>query len=163
MKRILWYAGVCVLLLAILMACGGREGAAPVSSIPVQITETDFQIASSMTSFVPGRTYHFLVTNRGSVLHEFMILPHAPGRMQGMSMADMDEGALAHLSMIGPGQTRTFDYAFPASVANTRPEFACALAGHYEAGMRLEVRVAAGHTSHFLAALPDTKLPSPIE
>lgn len=125
MKRILWQPGACVLLLFALMACRGRDGAAPASSIPVQITETNFHIASSMTSFVPGRTYHFMVTNRGSVMHEFMILPHAMGRMQGMSMADMEKGVLAHLDMISPGETQTLDYAFPASAAHTRPEFAC--------------------------------------
>jgi len=90
MKKILWLLGVCVLLLFAVTAYGGTGSAAPAGSIPVQITETDFHIVSSMTSFVPGRTYHFLVTNQGKVMHELMILPKAMGRMQGMSMADMD-------------------------------------------------------------------------
>lgn len=117
---------------------------APAGSIPVQITETDFHIASSVTSFVPGKTYHFIVTNQGKVMHEFMIMPRVMSNMQGMSMADMDKAALAHLDRIDPGETQTLDYTFPASVAGTHPEFACYVAGHYEAGMKLEVTVRAG-------------------
>lgn len=143
MKKILWLLGACVLLLSAVTACGGSGGAAPAGSIPVQITETDFRIASSVTSFVPGKTYHFLVTNQGKIMHEFMILPSVMGRMQGISMTDMDKAALAHLDMIDPGETQTLDYTFPTSTAGTHPEFACHVAGHYEAGMRLAVAVKA--------------------
>ena len=144
MKKTLWLLGAFVLLLFALTACGGTGSAAPAGSIPVQITETDFHIASSVTSFVPGKTYHFLVTNQGKVMHEFMILPNVMSRMPGMSMADMDKAALAHLDMIDPGETQTFNYTFPAEASGTHPEFVCHLAGHYEAGMKLEVAVKAG-------------------
>jgi uncharacterized cupredoxin-like copper-binding protein len=143
MKKFVWLLGVFVLLFFTLTACGGSGSAAPTKSIPVQITETDFHITSSVTNFVPGKTYHFLVTNQGKVMHEFMIMPKVMGRMQGMSMTDMDKAALVHLDMIDPGETQTFTYTFPASMAGTHPEFACYVAGHYEAGMRLEVAVKA--------------------
>lgn len=141
MKKIPWLLGVCILLLSAVTACGGSGSAAPAGSIPVQITETDFHIASSVTSFVPGKTYHFIVTNQGKAMHEFMIMPRVMGRMQSMSMADMDKAALAHLDMIDPGETQTLDYTFPAAAAGTHPELACYLPGHYEAGMKREVTV----------------------
>jgi len=135
------------LLLFALAACrsmGRMESAAPAGSISVQITETDFHIASSVSKFVPGKVYYFVVTNRGQAMHEFMIMPKAEGSMNGMPMENMDKLALASIPMIDPGETQTLNYTFPASLAGSRPEFACYFSGHYEAGMRLDVAVQAG-------------------
>ncbi len=129
------------LALFALAACGGMGSAAPAGSITVQVTEKDFHITSSITSFVPGKTYHFMVTNQGQSMHEFMIMPKAEGSMSGMPMGSMDKVALASISMIDPGETQTLDYTFPLSAAGSHPEFACYMPGHYEAGMRLDVRV----------------------
>lgn len=130
-----------------LAACGGmrnmagRESAAPAGSITVQVTEKDFHITSSITSFVPGKTYHFVVTNQGQSMHEFMVMPKAEGSMSGIPMGSMDKVALASIPMIDPGETQTLDYTFPPSAAGSRPEFACYMPGHYEAGMKLDVTV----------------------
>jgi uncharacterized cupredoxin-like copper-binding protein len=140
MKRYLLLIGACALLLSTLTAC---RGGALAGSIPVQITETDFHIASSVTSFVPGKSYYFEVTNNGKAMHEFMIMPGSAGSMNGMSMGSMDKSALASLGMIDPGQTQTLEYTFPTSVAGSHLEFACHFPGHYEAGMKLEVTVQA--------------------
>jgi uncharacterized cupredoxin-like copper-binding protein len=130
-----------VLLLFALAACGGSV--ASVEGIPVQVTETDFHIASSLTSFVPGKTYHFIVTNQGHAMHEFMIMPKSEGSMSEMPMGNMDKIALASIDMIDPGETKTLDYTFPASVAGSHPELVCYFPGHYEAGMKLDVTVKA--------------------
>ncbi|MDQ2716459.1 MAG: hypothetical protein M3Z08_16265 [Chloroflexota bacterium] len=58
-------------------------------------------------------------------------------------MGNMDKMALASLSDLGPGETKTFDYTFSSSAASSHPEFACYLPGHYEAGMKLGVSVKA--------------------
>ncbi len=129
------------LLFFILAACGGTGGEAHGEGIPVQVTETDFHIASSITGFVAGKSYHFIVTNRGKSMHEFMLMPRSEGSMDGMAMGDMDKEALASIPMIDPGETRTLDYTFPLSAAGTHPELACYLPGHYEAGMKLAVVV----------------------
>ena len=107
----------------------------------MQITETDFHIASSVTAFLPGKTYHFIVTNQGKAMHEFMIMPGSAGSMNGMSMGSMDKSALVSLDMIDPGQTQTLEYTFPTSAAGSHLEFACHFPGHYEAGMKLDVVV----------------------
>jgi uncharacterized cupredoxin-like copper-binding protein len=112
----------------------------------VQITETDFKINSSVTRFSASKTYHFVVTNNGNTAHEFMIMPKSEGSMSGMSgssMESMDKMALASITNLNPGETKTLDYAFSSSTANSQPEFACYLSGHYEAGMKLDVTVQA--------------------
>ncbi|HTK11236.1 MAG TPA: hypothetical protein VL485_28950 [Ktedonobacteraceae bacterium] len=134
--------GLLVLMVLFLVACGGNTGGATTSDpVSVQVNETDFKIDSAATSFLPGITYHFVVTNKGNTAHEFMIMPRSEGSMSGMSMGDMDKMALASVSDINPGETKTLDYTFPSSAAGSHPELACYLPGHYEAGMKQSVMV----------------------
>jgi len=139
MKHRLSLGILLTLALVLVTACGG--GLSSSGSQQVQITETDFHIASSVTSFTPGTPYHFVITNNGQTTHEFMIMSKSEGSMNGMSMGDMDAMALAKIKNIAPGQTVTLDYTFPSSAAGSHPEFACYQPGHYEAGMKLGVSV----------------------
>lgn len=124
--------------LLLLAACGGSVST---STRAVQITETDFQITSNVTSFTPGAHYQFTITNQGRVVHEFMLMPKNEGTMSTMSMGNMDKLALAEVENIAPGTSITLNYTFPASMANSHPQFACYYQGHYMAGMRLNVAV----------------------
>ncbi|MBO0783593.1 MAG: hypothetical protein J2P37_32685 [Ktedonobacteraceae bacterium] len=130
-------------LLLALAACGTTTGNTPAGTpTTVQVTETDFKIDASVTTFTPGTTYHFVVTNKGKTAHELMIMPKSEGSMMGgMPMGDMDKMALASIENLNPGETKTLDYTFPSSAASSHPEFACYLPGHYEAGMKLGVSV----------------------
>jgi uncharacterized cupredoxin-like copper-binding protein len=141
-KRVLFVMSTLLLVL-VLAACGGATGSTSSSGsrTPVQVTETDFKIASSVRTFTPGTSYHFVVTNNGQTVHEFMIMPQGMGNMGGMSMGDMDSMALAKVDNIASGQTKTLDYTFPSSVAGSHPQFGCYYPGHYEAGMKLDVTV----------------------
>jgi uncharacterized cupredoxin-like copper-binding protein len=149
-------------LLVVLAACGGAPNNTGMkmggSSMPsdtartatgstmmttIHVTESEFKIDSSVTSLIPGTTYHFVVKNLGKTAHEFMIMSKSEGVMSDMSMGDMDHQALARIETIAPGETKTVDYTFPASAAGSHPEFACYLPGHYEAGMKLAVAVKA--------------------
>jgi len=118
-----------LLVFALVTACGG--GSSSPASQQVQITETEFRIASSVTSFTPGTPYHFVITNKGHKEHSFFIMPK--------SEPDMDNMALAVVPNIAPGHTATLDYTFPASAAGSHPEFACHKKGHYQHGMHLVV------------------------
>lgn len=129
------------LLLLILAACGNTGNTAPAGSITVQVTETDFRIASSITNFIAGKPYHFVVSNQGRIVHEFMLMPKAEGSLSGMPMDKMDKIALASIPTINPGETKMLDYTFPTATVNSHPEMACYLPGHYEAGMKLAVEV----------------------
>src|SRR5260370_20706126 len=133
---------VCLELFILLRtACGGNRGSITSTGMQhVQVKETDFKIASSVTTFSPGTHYHFVVTNNGNTAHEFMILPKSEGNME-MGMGDTHKIASASIDMIYPGETKTLDYTFPSSAAGSHPEFACYLPGHYDAGMKQRVSV----------------------
>jgi len=131
------------LFFIVLSACGGSGNTTTGSpgSQKVDVTLSDFKINAAVTTFTPGKSYHFAVTNNGKTAHEFMIMPKAEGNMSGMAMGDMDKIALAAIDTINPGETRTLDYSFPSSAAGSHPAFACYMPGHYEAGMKQDVTV----------------------
>mgnify|MGYP001380127893 CR=1 FL=1 len=132
------FFALCMLLMT---ACGASGGNTTPSGMQhVQVNETEFTIESSVTTFSPGKPYHFAVTNHGNTAHEFMILPKSEGNM-GMGMGDMHKIAFAFIDMIHPGETKTLDYTFVSSAAGSHPEFACYLPGHYDAGMKERVTV----------------------
>lgn len=138
--------GLLAVLLVLLAACGGNNGSTgsftPSGAVTVPVTETDSTIDSSVTHFVAGKAYHFVVTNHGQAVHEFMLMPKSEGVMNGMSMDDMNKLALAAIDTLNPGETKTLDYTFPASTVGTQPELACYEPGHYEAGMHQGITVA---------------------
>jgi uncharacterized membrane protein YraQ (UPF0718 family) len=142
-------AGEVLLLFGAVALRGLHQQAAmpmAVATVPntVHVTETDYHIAASQTSFTPGVTYHFILTNASDDTHEFMLGPQMP---MGMSMAQVDAQALTMQSNIAPHQTRRFDVTFPMGMSTsmmngttmTKLEMSCHLAGHYEAGMLLPI------------------------
>lgn len=141
MKHSILVGTVLTLFVLVLSACGGVGGGSTSSGAQqVQVNETDFKIDSSVTNFSPGTSYHFVVTNNGQTVHEFMIMP-AGMSMGGMPMGNMDKQALAKVENIAPGQTAMLDYTFPSNTKGSRPQFACYYPGHFEAGMKLDVGV----------------------
>lgn len=130
------------ILVVVLAACGGRSTTTTTSSgsREVQVTLSEYKITSSVTTFSPGTSYRFVVTNKGQVAHEFMIMPMGMN-VGGMSMDEMHKIALHMIDNVAPGETKTFDYTFAASMMGQDFEFACHLPGHYEAGMHLPMLV----------------------
>ncbi|MEJ5241521.1 MAG: cupredoxin domain-containing protein [Anaerolineales bacterium] len=127
--------------LLLFTACGSKPSA---TSTEVQITLTDFAIQSTHTEFQAGVTYHFVVTNKGQVPHELMIMPPVEVHA-GMSM-DMEELHEIALVMVEeedlpPGATYSFDFTFTEPAPPGKLEFACHVTGHYEAGMKLGIVV----------------------
>ena len=124
----------------LLTACGGQRSSAPVE---VQITLTEFTIVSSLTDFEVGVPYHFVVTNAGTVEHEFMIMPPLAKADMGMGMGSLDDKALAMIagSDLPAGATASFDYTFTETASAGTLEFACHTPGHYEANMKLPINV----------------------
>jgi uncharacterized cupredoxin-like copper-binding protein len=109
---------------------------------PAQVTRT---IALTMTDamrFVPGslavqegETVRFVVRNAGRMLHEMVIGTPAALAQHAALMARFpgmqhDEAYMTH---VGPGRTGEIVWRFNRAGAF---EFACLIAGHYEAGMR---------------------------
>ena len=100
----------------------------------MQITLSDYKIVSSPTQFSKGVPYHFVLTNKGAVEHEFLI---APPMTKGMTMDDVDRQRLFEVGSIAPGETKSFDFTFKESAPSEKLEFSCHEPGHYEAGMLL--------------------------
>jgi len=139
MKHLIHWSVSSVLLILFLAACGG--GGTTQGAKEVQITENEYTITSSASTFTAGTPYHFVVKNAGNATHEFMIMPKDEGSMGSMPMDRMDSIALAKTGDINPGETKTVDYTFPDSTKGSHPRFVCYLQGHYDAGMKLNVNV----------------------
>lgn len=137
-RYVLGLAAVLTLFVVVLAACGSSSS--PSGSQEVQVTLSEYKLTSSLTTFTPGTSYHFVVTNQGQVPHEFMIMPMGMN-MGGMSMDEMHKIALHMIDNVAPGETKTFDYTFASSMMGQNFEFACHLPGHYEAGMKLPITV----------------------
>ena len=116
-------------------ACGGSK------TTEVDVTLTDFGIKSSLTTFQTGVPYHFVVTNKGAVVHEFMIVP--PQTAGTASSEELDKIAIGHIeeSDLQSGVTKTVAVTFTEPFPAGTLEMACHLPGHYEAGMKLPIIV----------------------
>ena len=108
--------------------------------VNVKVTLTEFKIDTSISSFKVGVPYHFVVTNNGSVPHEFNIMSPETGQLtteqvHQMALAQIDQ------SDLGAGATATLDYTFTQEYPQGALELTCHLPGHYEAGMHLPIEV----------------------
>ena len=108
-------------------------------SVQVKVTLAEYTINSSLTVFHAGMTYHFVVANRGRMVHEFLIIPEKPdGSLPSPEVQYKDK--LIEIEQIAPGTTMNINYTFSAS-ATGRYEIACQMRGHYQAGMKLPIHV----------------------
>jgi uncharacterized cupredoxin-like copper-binding protein len=117
-----------------------EEAAAP-GAVSVYVTLQEFFITSSVRVFHTGVHYYFIVTNRGHVVHEFMIMrDQANG-----TPVSFDEDAstmFIHIEQVFPGTTLRMNFTFTSSLAG-KSEIACLMRGHYAAGMHLSITVTA--------------------
>ena len=136
--RWIWLS-MFVVLVVLFTACGGTTSPTT-SPAPktVNVTLTDYKIASDLTQFSTGVPYHFVVVNKGATLHELMIAPPLTGTM---TVDDLDKLRLFEVSDIAAGETKTLDYTFKESAPLGKFEMACHVPGHYEAGMKLPVAI----------------------
>lgn len=135
--RTTWAVLLLVLGGLSLAACGGSTSKKPVD---VQVTLNEFSIQSSLETFDVGVPYHFVVSNQGSVAHDFMIGAPTQGTV---SEDDAEASALITIESedLQPGATKTLDYTFTQAAPAGTLEFACHVPGHYEAGMKLPITV----------------------
>jgi uncharacterized cupredoxin-like copper-binding protein len=131
-----------IVLFAGLSACSAAGGSTNSNKpVDVHVTANEYAFQSSMTTFKVGVPYHFIVTNKGTVEHEFMIVK--PIEAGTMDMEEMDSMALADIEDddLQPGQTASVDYTFTKAYPAGTLEFSCHIKGHYEAGMKLPITV----------------------
>lgn len=161
MKRFsLFFIVVLVLLFA--AACGSpaptqtQEPAPPAATQPpapsgatdapasggteVDVTLADNTIDASLTAFQVGVPYTFVITNSGRHAHNFNINP--PVSVAGSLQQALDSALLVvPQEQLGPGQTATVEFTFPASAAGQLLEFSCLIRRHYEDGMKTDITV----------------------
>jgi uncharacterized cupredoxin-like copper-binding protein len=95
----------------------------------------------SSLQFKEGETVKFIVKNEGKLMHEFVLgtkdknLEHAD-LMKKFPNMEHEEPYMAH---VAPGKTTEMVWTFNRS---GEFEFACLIAGHFDAGMRGPLRVA---------------------
>ena len=99
---------------------GASNGAAQV----IHVTVSDQQITADHATFYVGQPYRFVVTNTGRITHEFMMAQQG-GDYGHMSTDERHHAALYMYDQIAPGQTKSFDYTFPASAVGHTYGFAC--------------------------------------
>jgi uncharacterized cupredoxin-like copper-binding protein/Cu/Ag efflux protein CusF len=143
------------LLVAFILAYGEGQSSTPFGD-PGMAGVADRTIAVTMSDemrFTPDRiavrqdeTVRFIVRNAGTIRHEMMIgtveelKQHAKLMQQFPEMEHEDENAVT----VDPGQQGEIVWTFslPGTFA-----FACLMPGHYEAGMKGEIAVAASSSS----------------
>jgi uncharacterized cupredoxin-like copper-binding protein len=131
-KRSTLLLACLVIVSTALAACGAAPSGN--KTVEVQVTLTDFKVESSLTTFSVGVPYRFVVTNKGSVAHEVLIMPPTSTDPSTalLTVAEKDLQA---------GASKTVDYTFTKAAPSGSLEFACHISGHYEAGMHLPIEV----------------------
>lgn len=117
------------LLVLTLSACAAATAPASQTPVEVQVAASEFKFDSSLTTFKVGTTYHFVITNKGTVGHDWMIIARGEKDETKALIAVED-------SDLQPGKSVTRDFTFTKAGDY---EFACHVAGHYEAGMVLKI------------------------
>jgi uncharacterized cupredoxin-like copper-binding protein len=114
----------------------------------VAITMSDaMRFDPSSIDAASGETIRFRITNAGALTHEFVLGMRDDLEKHAEMMKKMPgmEHHAANMATVRPGDTTELVWRF------TRPgrvDFACLQPGHYEAGMRGDVRVSGGPTAH---------------
>jgi uncharacterized cupredoxin-like copper-binding protein len=100
----------------------------------IAVTLTEFNVSLAPATLHAGRPYTFIVTNDGTVPHEFVI--ERPGATHE-PLVDGDQ--MAMVEGIEPGESKMLAWTFadPGSY-----QLACHEPGHYEAGQVLVIEVA---------------------
>ena len=126
--------------LAVLAACSSSSASSSTKPVDVNVTLTEFKIDSSVIDFQQGVPYHFIVTNKGSVAHEFLISP--PLSDQVTSEDAQKQSLVSILSdKLTSGATVTADYTFAKAYPAGSLEMSCHLPGHYDGGMHTPITV----------------------
>lgn len=130
------FALISIVALLLIAACATASPTKSNNRNTVTVTLSNLKIDSTVTQFAKGVSYHFVIVNKDSTMHEVLIAPP----MSDMT-DDMKKQALVNVPTIYPNQQREVDYTFTSVAAYETLEFACHIPGHYEAGMKLAISV----------------------
>lgn len=141
----------------------GHPAKAEQATRTVELTLGDMYFEPKALTVKEGETVHFVLTNKGQLLHEFNLgdaAMHAAHQQEmlkmvasGMltstgikhDMAGMDHGDMGmkhddpNSVLVEPGKTAELTWTFTQV---THLEFACNIPGHYQAGMVGKIAIA---------------------
>ena len=124
----------------------GIAGDAKAAKRTIEVSMTDnMRFSPERIEVKQGETVRFVVKNSGKVMHEMVLgtkkeLDEHAAMMAKFPGMEHDEPYMTH---VGPGKTGEIVWTF------NRPgdfDFACLIAGHYQAGMVGKIKVSAGDT-----------------
>ena len=121
----------------------GLGGTAKAVTRTISVSMTDaMRFSPDKINVKQGETLKFVLKNDGKVLHEFVIgtkkdLDEHAALMVKFPNMEHDEPYMAH---VAPGKTGTIIWTFNKAGSF---DFACLIAGHYQAGMVGKITVAA--------------------
>lgn len=135
-------AGAAVLV-TVLGACssgGGSEKSPTGALVTIPVTVTEYTIELPKATFQVGVPYRLVVTNKGVLPHELIVMP--PKGTPALAH-DQHHEAIAAIPVedLPPGATSSVDVKFDQPFSSGKLEFACYVPGHYESGMKLAVMV----------------------
>jgi uncharacterized cupredoxin-like copper-binding protein len=122
----------------------GEPGKAAQVSRTVQIDMTDaMRFSPASISVKQGETIRFIVKNSGKVKHELVLgsEKELKEHYEVMKKHPEMEHDDPNMVTVAPGKTGEMIWRFTKS---GKVDFACLQPGHYEAGMKGQVKVAAG-------------------
>jgi uncharacterized cupredoxin-like copper-binding protein len=131
MKTLLASGAVLLMLVGVSLAgCGTTQTPTTSNSTSgvqtITVTLTDSGVTASQTTFRPGERCHFIITNRGTMPHQFWLMPGGMAQMMStMPMAQWHQQVMFSTADIGPGMMTTLDYTFTASMMHQQYEFGC--------------------------------------
>lgn len=147
--------------LIVLAACGGESDnqsaeAGNAASRTIEVAMTDMAYAPGAVEVAAGETVTFRFRNDGAVVHEAVVGDLAAQEQHHADMAaemsagathmmdgDMEHGSAMHGVVVQPGETIELTHTFDAAGVQL---VGCHQPGHWEAGMRMDVRVGAPGT-----------------
>lgn len=131
---------------------GHTDSDAPVAqvvsrSIEVRMDDT-MRFAPNTLQVQAGETIRFVVHNAGKVDHELVLGSDDEIRAHAEDMKKGTDHSHSHAGMaaihVAPGQTGELVVSFPKAVTL---QMACLIPGHYEAGMKGQLKVSSGAAS----------------
>ena len=116
---------VTLLLLVVALAGCGKPSAT------FDVLMTDFAFSPAVYSVVGGSEVTLNLTNRGAVVHNWVML--LPGSQVTSPFDEDDEARVLWRARVPAGETDTFTFTAPQSPGEY--PIVCTEPGHYEAGM----------------------------
>jgi uncharacterized cupredoxin-like copper-binding protein len=115
-------------------------------TVPVEVVDAggDMKFVHAPLTIKKGDVVKFVVTNKGSMPHEFSVGDSPSQRAHALmmeKMPDMKHDKDATAISLAPGETKELIWAFTKPITG-QIELACQVPGHYQAGMVTKVKMA---------------------